>query len=409
MFNGIKNLFKHDPQVTVIERARAVCYALISEGNLIVEDIIESSKIYFEVPPTSKFFLGNEVGIIMCLISTKEAYERLFKDQREGELFITTLWDVFRNNLKIYWEDFDLYVKLGEEYKNRDDMYMSFFAGRIIAFLKKDENFTKNDINCFLQYSGTPEAILYTQIYKDIFKMTKTVLNLLATEKADKKKVKMMSMKLAEYFEDFNKSGNKYETDIRIFKQVVNENPGSVEAHFELASAYYEAGMYKDAIDNLQKTISLSPNYAEAYVNLGLALYRLELYHESIEAFKKAIEIRPSFFEAYNGLGMTYVELEMYGEAVKNFKKTIELRPDNIEAHHKLGTAYLCSGKFQDAIELYEQALRIQPDYAHAHYNLGLALLLTGQENKAIEEYNILKHLSPELAEQLNAEIIKQR
>jgi tetratricopeptide (TPR) repeat protein len=79
--------------------------------------------------------------------------------------------------------------------------------------------------------------------------------------------------------------------------------PDDAEAYYNRGVAYYDKGLYRQAIADFDKAIRLSPGYAKAYYSRGLAYLDEEQYDWAIADFDKAIELQPGYVEAIRGRG----------------------------------------------------------------------------------------------------------
>jgi hypothetical protein len=223
MFKKFDNSLSQNPDDLASTKAKAIYFALLSVAMEIIRDIIELTKEYceseeakelkIEFPDENAFknFLGHEIGVILCLFSTKEGYERFFIHKREREVFTATLFDLFKNYLKIPWGDFCFYLDGGERLKNTDKLdiiYMKLFVSRIVAYLLADAelyNFDWKDNTKFcpryyLQYSFLAEAVLvYGTLFTRVFETVMKTLKMYASEDADIAQVIELSKKLDEY------------------------------------------------------------------------------------------------------------------------------------------------------------------------------------------------------------------
>ncbi|MDY6790528.1 MAG: hypothetical protein SWH54_04585 [Thermodesulfobacteriota bacterium] len=198
MFRKLRSLFSSSKDVpTPQEKAKAVYFVLISQGRAIIRDILYSAPDQFKDSEDYKAFLGNEIGVIMCLHSTHEGYERFFADRQESKLFVATLSSLFKHHLKISWEVFELYVSLGENHEKPDKIFMDIFTSRIVAFLNQDdEAFTKKEKTLF--YARHPESLIYAEYYVAIFESVCRILNEYAEESANIRKIREMANELDE-------------------------------------------------------------------------------------------------------------------------------------------------------------------------------------------------------------------
>lgn len=195
--------------------------------------------------------------------------------------------------------------------------------------------------------------------------------------------------------------------NINGYREIVNNNPGDAEAHYNLGHAYCKLEQWQAAIASLQKATKIKSNYPEAYYWLGAAYYNLGHYEEAIKPFKNLIKIAPDSAGAYRGLGLAYGNLGDHKKAIEYLKQAIISKPDFMKAYLDLGVAYIHVDQEIEAIESFKQAIHINPDYADAHYRLGGVYMMIGNREAAIEEYRILKNLDRDFASKLYRIIYK--
>ena len=61
---------------------------------------------------------------------------------------------------------------------------------------------------------------------------------------------------------------DQIKTQIQQYKKVLDLNPNSAEAHFNLGIAYGEKKMFEHQVGEYKKAIAINPKYAKAYKNL---------------------------------------------------------------------------------------------------------------------------------------------
>jgi len=62
---------------------------------------------------------------------------------------------------------------------------------------------------------------------------------------------------------------------IERFKTMTEADPDNELGHFSLARAYMDAGLFADAVPELQRVLTLNTNFSKAYALLGQAQYLL--------------------------------------------------------------------------------------------------------------------------------------
>jgi len=94
----------------------------------------------------------------------------------------------------------------------------------------------------------------------------------------------------------------------------------------------------------------------------GNLLFKKGLYREAIQELEKAITLEPEFAPAYNRLGMSYAILSDYERAEKYFCKVIELSPGIDQGYLNLGLLYELKGEPSKALPLLEKAYSLNPE-----------------------------------------------
>jgi len=117
----------------------------------------------------------------------------------------------------------------------------------------------------------------------------------------------------------------RYKEAIKAFKQAVQMDPASEEAHLRLGNSYFEIGSYDAADDAFRQVLTLNPDNSTALFYLGLSLIQQNQYAESIPYFEKAGALDSDFKqlslfyigEAHSELGDLLAASETWRRAIK--------------------------------------------------------------------------------------------
>lgn len=134
-----------------------------------------------------------------------------------------------------------------------------------------------------------------------------------------------------EIFDHLNRRASRAPGEIEPFARGKIAN-----MHADIAQAYADMGMLKEATEELQKAVGLAPSFADLRVRLGM-LYRdaadLELAKRE---FAAAVHVNPRYLRGHLLLGSTLLALGDSEGARASWKAVLEIEPDNLRA-----TSYL--------------------------------------------------------------------
>ena len=87
------------------------------------------------------------------------------------------------------------------------------------------------------------------------------------------------------------------------FVEVLQLQPGHVEARVRLSDLLQQGGDIDGALGQLQEAIRSAPQNADLHLFMGKKQYQTKRYPQSIQSFRKAIELNPQLQAAHYGLG----------------------------------------------------------------------------------------------------------
>src|SRR5262249_43972434 len=99
--------------------------------------------------------------------------------------------------------------------------------------------------------------------------------------------------------------------------------------HADIASAYAELGLPRDAIDELEKAVALCPHFADLRTRLGNLLRETKELVRAREHYEAAISSRPGYVPARVALGVTLLSLNDPDGAEYHWRKVLEAEPEN--------------------------------------------------------------------------------
>jgi tetratricopeptide (TPR) repeat protein len=138
-----------------------------------------------------------------------------------------------------------------------------------------------------------------------------------------------------------NNDRGKYEAARDVYKRIRGKPTGEKEGldpfargklanmHADIAQAYSELGLPRDAVEELEKAVALCPQFADLRTRLGSLLRELKELGRARAHYEAAISARPTYVPARVALGVTLLSLGELEGAEYHWKKVLETEPEN--------------------------------------------------------------------------------
>jgi tetratricopeptide (TPR) repeat protein len=220
-------------------------------------------------------------------------------------------------------------------------------------------------------------------------------VSLVRNSTQNKKLAGILSVIALTYFALTITRSQAFQSDEKIWKDVIAKNPDVWVAHNNLANTYRDQGHAQEAINEFKEALKIKPDYYEAQIGIATLLQNQGDINGAIEHYLKALEINPTDAPTRVNLGVLHVSGGNIDAAITDFKETLKIKPDLAEAHNNLGVMLAQQGQLDEALAHYSEALRIKPDYAEAHDNIGIILVKRGQTKEAAEHFTEALRLKP--------------
>lgn len=225
-----------------------------------------------------------------------------------------------------------------------------------------------------------------------------------------------------------------YEECVTLHEQIIDENPYSSVAWYNLGLCHTHLGNYEDALEALEFSYLADDTYELAYrerADLAFELQRYPLTFDICEEIqdnfgadadlllrmgqcqlrmghpqaaksflKKALELENHHDEVFYHLGEIAIAEQQWELAAHYCKKAIEIDDNREEYHSSLAQAYTQLDELELAETHYCLATDIAPEAAEYWLQYALFLMLTGQEDGALEILDMAEEstVSPELS-----------
>ena len=102
--------------------------------------------------------------------------------------------------------------------------------------------------------------------------------------------------------------------------------------HADLATAYADAGLPREAIREYEKATSLCPHFADLQVKLGTLLREMNDLPAARVHYEAALQAKPNYVPARLQLGVTLLALGDPTAAEEHWRQVIVLEPENSQA-----------------------------------------------------------------------------
>ena len=136
----------------------------------------------------------------------------------------------------------------------------------------------------------------------------------------------------------------KYEAAREVYSRIRGKPSGEKEGldpfargklanmHADIAQAYADLSLPREAADELEKAVGLCPQFADLRTRLGNLLRELKDPARAREHYEAALASRPTYVPARVALGVTLLSLGDPAGAEQHWNKVLETEPENPQA-----------------------------------------------------------------------------
>jgi tetratricopeptide (TPR) repeat protein len=179
----------------------------------------------------------------------------------------------------------------------------------------------------------------------------------------------------------------------RAIKDFAEKTKGQyIPAIFELGRIYYEAGDYKEALQQLALINEKDPRYDETQFYMAIAHENLGQTDKAIAALEKLAPQLP-LYEVYNNIGVIFVRQRKYQEAINHLKPASDAAPRDTDTLFNLGYAYYLAKDYANAVATLKKEIEKRPSDGEGYYILSKAQAALGDQAGATESSNQAKKL----------------
>ncbi len=184
----------------------------------------------------------------------------------------------------------------------------------------------------------------------------------------------------------------RFEEAIRIYEDLIRQNPGEDSFVLQLAWAYKDSGRTDDAVRNFEilfdKELQRKLFTGFGFDELVRIFRENGRYDRLVEISERAVAVQPEDISLLTTLGDSYLKAERFHDAIRVFRRIITMEPDASAVLLRLGNALIACGDFEGARAEYEKAAQIDETAAPSYWGrLGMALMAAGQYQRAEEAF----------------------
>jgi tetratricopeptide (TPR) repeat protein len=183
------------------------------------------------------------------------------------------------------------------------------------------------------------------------------------------------------------------------FRQALQDDQASAEAHYGLGSAYLQQGKNKEARENFESALQLHASFPgtppNAWNNLGILSAREGNTTAAIESFQHALQIDPAHPVALLNLGNAYRQKKNWADAKATLQRALDLSPEDPEVNYSLAMVYAQLDDPDHTYDYLKKALALRPAYPEALNNLGVLYLRTRRTQEAIHSFEESIRVAP--------------
>lgn len=163
----------------------------------------------------------------------------------------------------------------------------------------------------------------------------------------------------------------KYEESVVLHESILEEDPYSYRAWYNLGHAKAYLGHYEEAIEAYEFAFVINEKYEFAYRDCAELCFELRAYRKALKCYLELLEHVEQDGDMLQNIGECYQHLGQQEKALRYFREALRLDPMNDEAFFHIGQSYASREEWIEALKAYKKAIRI--DHAREEYHGAIA------------------------------------
>ncbi|HMQ07463.1 MAG TPA: CDC27 family protein [Saprospiraceae bacterium] len=190
--------------------------------------------------------------------------------------------------------------------------------------------------------------------------------------------------------------GRKYEESIVFFKHIIEIEPYSYLAWYNLGYAYNYIGEYEKAINAMEYSFIINPDFESGYLECAELCLQENQYERAFQIYEESNNIFGPDSELITNMAHCFIKMGKIDKTKYLLAKAIRLDPYNDEAYFLLGECYSKESNWYSAINAYHKAVNIDERCEDYYFGLAKAYVKVENYTKAVYNFNKATKNGPE-------------
>ncbi|MEO6190470.1 MAG: tetratricopeptide repeat protein, partial [Saprospiraceae bacterium] len=179
----------------------------------------------------------------------------------------------------------------------------------------------------------------------------------------------------------------KYEESITLHLELIDKNPYSYLAWFNLGHAYSCIGEYPKAIEALEYSFIINSQFEQGYMDCAELAVQIGMLDKAVDIYAEVIQNFGMDPEVISYMAECLIKLKRYKDARRILNKAYKSDPYNDEICYFIGLCHLESKNYVKAIHFLKEAIMIEEYREDYHASLAEVYVITGEYNLAEIQY----------------------
>lgn len=175
----------------------------------------------------------------------------------------------------------------------------------------------------------------------------------------------------------------KYDESVSLHLNLIDKNPYSYLAWYNLGHAYSCLGEYKKAIDALEYSFLINSRFEQGYMDCAELALQIGQYEKAFQCYSDTNDIFGPDTELVAYMAECLIKLNRHKDAKSMLLKAVHQDPFNDEIFFYLGECYFSEKNWDKALHYYKESIEIDEYREEYHSALAHVYCEMGNSKKA--------------------------